>query len=156
MSSTVSWSRAAQRVSVSSRSPAQIFATSTGWVMKSSPERRRWSAWRSQANANACSTARRSSSEVPLVGVLGDDGEQVAEERPLVVGQILRVLVVRDLDGRGVLVRADARVPAGLGSQHERLVGDEVAVLPVAVYAAAGIGLELCSLTLVRNCKHSS
>jgi hypothetical protein len=28
--------------------------------------------------------------------------------------------------------------------------------VPVAVYAAAGIGLELCSVTLVRNCKHSS
>ena len=44
VSSTVSWSSAAQRVSVSRRSPAQIFATSTGWLTNSSPERRRWSA----------------------------------------------------------------------------------------------------------------
>ena len=38
MSSTVSCRSAAQSVSVSSRSPAQIFATSSGWVMNSSPE----------------------------------------------------------------------------------------------------------------------
>ena len=53
MSSTVSWSRAAQRVAVSSRIPAQIWATPTGWVMNSSPEWRSWSAWRSQANSKA-------------------------------------------------------------------------------------------------------
>jgi hypothetical protein len=38
VSSTVSWSSAAQSVAVSSRSPAQIWATPTGWVMNSSPE----------------------------------------------------------------------------------------------------------------------
>ncbi len=91
-----------------------------------------------------------------LVGVLRDDGEQVAKERPLVVRQVLGVLVVDDSDDCRVLVRADAGVPAGLGRQRERFVGDEVAVLPVAGYAAAGIGFELCSLPLVRNCKHSS
>ena len=60
VSSTVSCSSAAQSVWVSSRSPAQIFATSTGWVMKSSPDLRRWSEWRSQAKAKACSIERRS------------------------------------------------------------------------------------------------
>ena len=60
MSSTVSCSSAAQSVSVSSRIPAQIWATPTGWVMNSSPERRSWSAWRSQANSKACSIAARS------------------------------------------------------------------------------------------------
>src|SRR3954470_9079846 len=57
VSSTVSCRRAAQSVSVSSRMPAQIFATPTGWTMKSSPDLRRWSAWRSQANRKARSTA---------------------------------------------------------------------------------------------------
>ena len=60
VSSTVSCSSAAHRVEVSSRIPAQIFATPMGWTMKLSPDRRRWSAWRSQANTNACSTASRS------------------------------------------------------------------------------------------------
>ena len=60
VSSTVSCSSAAHSVAVSSRMPAQIFATPTGWMMKSSPDWRRWSAWRSHANANACSTASRS------------------------------------------------------------------------------------------------
>ena len=60
MSSTVSWSSAAQSVSVSSRMPAQIFATPTGWVMNSSPEWRSWSAWRSQAKSKARSTMARS------------------------------------------------------------------------------------------------
>jgi len=41
--------------------PAQILATATGCTMKSSPERRRWSAWRSQANTNARSIGSRSS-----------------------------------------------------------------------------------------------
>ena len=60
MSSTVSCSSAAQSVSVSSRIPAQIWATPTGWVMNSSPEWRSWSAWRSQAKSKARSTAARS------------------------------------------------------------------------------------------------
>jgi hypothetical protein len=41
VSSTVSCSSAAHSVSVSSRMPAQIFATPTGCVMKSSPDLRR-------------------------------------------------------------------------------------------------------------------
>ena len=49
VSSTVSCSSAAHSVSVSRRIPAQILATLTGWTMNSSPERRRWSAWCSQA-----------------------------------------------------------------------------------------------------------
>ena len=49
VSSTVSCRSAAHSVSVSSRIPAQILATLTGCTMKSSPERRRWSAWCSQA-----------------------------------------------------------------------------------------------------------
>ena len=47
---------------MSSRRPAQIFATSTGWVMKSSPVLRRWSVCRSQANVKARSTASGSTS----------------------------------------------------------------------------------------------
>ncbi len=60
MSSTVSCSSAAHRVSVSSRMPAQILATPTGCTMKSSPERRRWSAWCTHAYTNASSTRSRS------------------------------------------------------------------------------------------------
>jgi hypothetical protein len=60
VSSTVSCSSAATSVSVSSRMPAQIFATPTGWTMKSSPDLRRWSAWCSHAKTNASSTRARS------------------------------------------------------------------------------------------------
>ncbi len=60
VSSTVSCSSAAHSVSVSSRMPAQIRATPTGCTMKSSPERRRWSAWCSQAKTKASSTRARS------------------------------------------------------------------------------------------------
>ena len=60
VSSTVSWSSAAHSVSESSRRLAQILATPSGWVMKSSPERRRWSACRSRANVKARSTGSRS------------------------------------------------------------------------------------------------
>ena len=60
VSSTVSCSSAAHSVAVSSRMPAQIFATPTGWTMNSSPDLRRWSAWCSQANTNAFSSWRRS------------------------------------------------------------------------------------------------
>ena len=106
MSSTVSWSRAAQSVSVSSRMPAQIWATPTGWVMNSSPEWRSWSAWRSQANSKARSTAVRSivaratavsppsAGAVAAAGaVLGrgrvellDHGEEVGEELAALYG----------------------------------------------------------------------
>ena len=58
VSSTVSCRSAAHSVSVSSRMPAQIFATPTGWTMKSSPDWRRWSAWCSQAKTNASITRR--------------------------------------------------------------------------------------------------
>jgi hypothetical protein len=37
---------------------AQIFATPTGWTMKSSPDLRRWSAWCSQAKTNAARRGR--------------------------------------------------------------------------------------------------
>ena len=90
MSSTVSCSSAAQSVSVSSRSPAQIFATSTGWLTNSSPERRRWSAWRSQAKAKARSTSRRSTVAVGGRVVLADHREQVPEQLALAVGQLSR------------------------------------------------------------------
>src|SRR4051794_835329 len=60
VSSTVSCSSAAHSVAVSSRMPAQIFATPTGCTMKSSPLARRWSAWRSQENTKARSTGSRS------------------------------------------------------------------------------------------------
>ena len=100
MSSTVSWSRAAQSVSVSSRIPAQIWATPTGWVMNSSPEWRSWSAWRSQAKSKARSTAARSIvatatavpppspfAASPARGVeLLDHGEEVGEELAALYG----------------------------------------------------------------------
>jgi hypothetical protein len=60
VSSTVSCSNAAHSVAVSNRSPAQIRATPSGWVMKSSPDLRSWPAWLSQANANARSISSRS------------------------------------------------------------------------------------------------
>ena len=62
VSSTVSCSSAAHSVAVSRRMPAQILATPTGCTMKSSPEARRWSEWRSQANTNAACTCVRSTS----------------------------------------------------------------------------------------------
>ena len=95
VSSTVSWSSAAQSVSVSSRSPAQIFATSTGWLTNSSPERRRWSAWCAQAKAKARSTSRRSTLPSACRVVLADHREEVTEELALAVGQLARVLVQR-------------------------------------------------------------
>ena len=79
MSSTVSCSSAAQSVSVSSRMPAQIWATPTGWVMNSSPEWRSWSAWRSQANSKARVSAARGRSSARRVELL-DHGEEVGEE----------------------------------------------------------------------------
>ena len=88
MSSTVSCSSAAQSVAVSSRMPAQILATPTGCMMKSSPLARRWSAWRSQAKTNARSTSSRSISLDRLVRVLLDHREQVAEQDALVVGEL--------------------------------------------------------------------
>ena len=87
MSSTVSCSSAAQSVAVSSRRPAQILATPSGCMMKSSPERRRWSAWCSQANTNARCTALQVDLVDGLAGVLLDNREQVAEEGPLVFGK---------------------------------------------------------------------
>ena len=113
MSSTVSCSSAAHSVSVSSRRPAQIFATSTGWVMKSSPDLRRWSAWRSQAKAKARSIVSRSIAVLAVGRVLADDREQVAEQRPVVGGQVLGDVV----DGRGRAVRVlgpDLDVPTAI------------------------------------------
>ena len=55
VSSTVSCSSAAHSVAVSRRMLAQILATPTGWMMKSSPEARRWSLWWSQAKMKAFS-----------------------------------------------------------------------------------------------------
>ena len=88
MSSTVSCSSAAHSVSVSRRMPAQIFATPTGWTMKSSPDLRRWSAWCSQAKRKASSTRSRSISTRRVVGVLLDDREQVAEQAALGLGEL--------------------------------------------------------------------
>ena len=83
VSSTVSCSSAAHSVSVSRRRPAQIFATPTGWTMKSSPDLRRWSAWCSQAKRNASSTCGAVDGHGGLVGVLLDDREEVAEQPAL-------------------------------------------------------------------------
>ena len=118
MSSTVSCSSAAQSVSVSSRRPAQIFATSTGWLMKSSPERRFWSAWRSQAKTKARSIVARSISGPVSVGVLTDDREEVAEQRPLLVAQVPGDLV--DWCGRGSVDMVDADPGVAVGVELAR------------------------------------
>ena len=88
MSSTVSCSSAAQSVSVSRRMPAQIFATPTGWTMKSSPDLRRWSAWCSQAKTNAVLDALAVDLDGRVVGVLLDDREEVAEQPALGLGEV--------------------------------------------------------------------
>ena len=62
VSSTVSCSSAAQMGSASMRrSFARMNATSTGWLMYASPERRRWSRWHSAAKLYASSTFARPS-----------------------------------------------------------------------------------------------
>ena len=124
MSSTVSCSSAAQSVSVSSRSPAQIFATSTGWVMKSSPDLRRWSAWRSQAKAKARSIASRSSAVVAVGAVLADHREQVAEQRALLGGQVLGDLVDRR---RRAAARRRRRRPACARADRRALAAPPLA-----------------------------
>ena len=48
--------------------------------MKSSPDWRRWSAWCSQANTNACTTRVAVDGLGDLVRVLLDDREQVREQ----------------------------------------------------------------------------
>ena len=133
MSSTVSCSSAAHSVSVSSRMPAQILATPTGWTMKSSPERRRWSAWCSQANMKACTTRLAVDRLGDLVGVLLDDREQVGEQLALE-----RREVVRDVRGRAVRVHRavdgpvagdrDGLVPVQRAARHRR-VGPRLVLL---------------------------
>ena len=87
MSSTVSCSSAAHSVSVSRRMLAQIRATPTGCTMNSSPERRRWSAWCSQANTNAAWTRVAVDLDERVLGVLLDDREEVAEQLALARGE---------------------------------------------------------------------
>ena len=103
VSSTVSCSSAAHSVSVSSRMPAQIFATPTGWTMKSSPDWRRWSAWCSQANTNALMTLPAVDLAGDLVGVLLDDREQVGEQLALERGEVRRGLGGRRVDVVGAV-----------------------------------------------------
>ena len=90
VSSTVSCRSAAHSVSVSRRMPAQILATPTGWVMKSSPDWRRWSAWCSQAKTNASDDAAAVDLAGDLVRVLLDDGEEVGEQLALDVREVRR------------------------------------------------------------------
>ena len=125
VSSTVSCSSAAHSVSVSRRSPAQTLATPTGWLMKSSPDLRRWSAWCSHANTKAWLTASRSTWTRGLAGVLLDDREQVAEQLRLALGQAR-------LGDRGVL---DLRVLEGADGPA---LGRAALVGPVAALARAG------------------
>ena len=94
--------------------PAQIFATPTGWWMKSSPLRRRWSAWCSQAKTNAGLDALAVDLDGGRVGVLLDDredvGQQAALERREVGAVDLRVALGRQLvDGRAASARALTR-----------------------------------------------
>ena len=133
VSSTVSCSSAAHSVSVSRRSPAQIFATPTGWLMKSSPDLRRWSACFSQANTNACSHHLAPvDGDRGVVGMLGDDREQIAEHPGLVRGQL------RAGDRcRGLLVAVD---PARAGTRIRALsASSAVPARPVAA-RNGGIG----------------
>jgi hypothetical protein len=90
-----------------------------------------------------------------FLGVLGDHREQVAEQGAVVRREALRVLVLDELDDSGAIGRSDPGVAARLGCGEPVAVQGELAVRTVG-YAAAGIGLELCSLPLVRNRTHSS
>ena len=150
MSSTVSCSSAAHSVAVSRRMPAQIFATPTGWVMKSSPDWRRWSAWCSQANTNACSDAPRGRRLGDLVGVLLDDREQVGEQLVLERREVVRdrqraVVAVLGAVDRAVRRDRDRRASPPV----ER--GDRPSVAGVVAQAAARL-----VLLLVRYCSPSS
>ena len=53
VSSTVSWSSAAQMVSASMRKSARMMPTSMGWMMNGSPDLRHWPAWAVRANSKA-------------------------------------------------------------------------------------------------------
>ena len=97
-------------MAVSSRIPAQIFATPIGCTMKFSPLARRWSACRSQEKTNARSTGLAIDLLGAIPGVLLHDREQVAEERPLVVGEL------RLRPGGGVLFVAIDGAMAEVGS----------------------------------------
>ena len=68
--------------------------------MNSSPERRRWSAWCSQANTNAAVDRVAVDRDERVLGVLLDDREQVAEQPALV---LLQDGDVRDADRCGLL-----------------------------------------------------
>ena len=112
---------------MSSRRPAQIFATSTGWVMKSSP-----------GSAPLVGVALAGEGEraldrlavdpvIAVGGVLADHREQVAEQRAIVGGQPLGELVrpgprararrPRRRPGRG---RSDPRGPGPAGAALAR------------------------------------
>ena len=130
VSSTVSCSRAAQIVWVSSRMPAQILATPTGCVMNSSPDLRRWSACRSHEKLNASATWFRSTGCERVVGMLGDDREQVAQQLPLVLEQRAGQLLCRGR-GRQLLAQPDADVRLGQAPGRRR---------PASVPGAAGAG----------------
>ncbi len=103
--------------------------------MKSSPERRSWPAWLSQANAKARSISCRSSDSARIGSVLGDHGEEVAEERTLVGRQLAGDRVG---PGRARLAGglADARVTPTILIADGLAVGERLAVRLVG-YACA-------------------
>ena len=88
VSSTVSCSSAAHSVSVSRRMPAQIFATPTGWTMKSSPDLRRWSAWCSHEKRKASSTRSRSISTAASSACSSTIAKRSPSSRRSVVGEL--------------------------------------------------------------------
>ena len=140
VSSTVSCSSAAHSVSVSSRMPAQIFATPTGWTMKSSPDWRRWSAWCSQAKTKACDDPRAVDRLGDLVGVLLDDREQVGEQLALErrqVGRDVGVAGVRVRRGRRRRRDVVDRPPAGAAAVTVRR--SAIAAPPSGAAAAARV-----------------
>ena len=126
VSSTVSCSSAAQRVAVSSRMPAQIFATPIGCTMKSSPLARRWSAGARTRRRTRARRARGRSPR-PTRRVLLHDREQVAQEDALVVRQA-------GLGARGgvLVVAVDRAVP------KSRSVALDFALAPRAPFERVG------------------
>jgi hypothetical protein len=127
--------------------PAQIRATPTGCVMKSSPDLRRWSAWCSHANTNALQDLGAVDRLGDLVGVLLDDREQVPEQLALEVGEIRRQLERRLGAVVHVQRAADLDVP---GHDHP------VTVARQAVAVRLGQAARRIGCRLLRNRRPSS
>ena len=131
MSSTVSCSSAAQSVSVSRRMPAQIRATPTGWVMNSSPDRRIWSAWRSQAKTKARSMASRSIAPSALTAPL--PSVPCASNSPMTAKRSLSSV-------RWESVRTSVAPFVATGSMWRSIAGASGGCAPTCVWPARSAG----------------